>query len=137
MVKQGKSVKFQLRRVKFMPKELEAGVLYVSEEFNIAIHLCACGCGFKVRTPLGPTEWSVKQTPLGPSLIPSIGNWQQPCQSHYWIRHGEVKWAEKWTQEQIATRRLYEEQRRRIHYDASTYAQCGILQRFWHRFKGQ
>ena len=136
MVKQGTSVRFQLRRVKYMPKELKAGILYVSEEFNIAIHLCACGCGCKVRTPLGPTEWSVKETPLGPSLIPSIGNWQQPCQSHYWICRGKVKWAKKWTPEQIAAGRLWEEERRRIHYYEIKSAQSGIP-RGLRRPKGQ
>ena len=38
-------MKFKMRRVHYMPKDLKPGILYVSEEFNIAIHLCACGCG--------------------------------------------------------------------------------------------
>jgi len=74
-----------LQRVHYMPKELKPGILYVSEEFGIAAHLCPCGCGSKIRTPLGPTEWSVEATNSGPSLRPSVGNWQQACQSHYWI----------------------------------------------------
>ena len=84
---------FEMQRVHYMPKELRPGVLYVSEEFDIAMHLCACGCGSKVKTPLGPTEWSVEETKSGPSLRPSVGNWQQACQSHYWINRGEVRWA--------------------------------------------
>ena len=84
-----------------MPKELHAGMLYVSEEFGAAAHLCACGCGAKIRTPLGPTEWSVEETSAGPTLRPSVGNWQQACQSHYWIWRGEVNWATQWTPEQI------------------------------------
>src|SRR5580700_141176 len=95
-------MKFKLERVHYMPKELAPGVLYVSQDFDIAMHLCACGCGSKVKTPLGSTEWSVEETRGGPSLRPSIGNWQQACQSHYWIKHGEVLWAEKWTAEEIA-----------------------------------
>jgi hypothetical protein len=27
------------------------------------------------------------------SLYPSIGNWNFACQSHYWIRRNEVRWA--------------------------------------------
>lgn len=46
----------RLERVHFMPTALEPRVLYVSEEFGAAAHLCACGCGSKIRTPLGPTE---------------------------------------------------------------------------------
>src|SRR5271165_7625051 len=73
----GTVMKVEMQRVHYMPKELNPGVLYVSEEFDIAMHLCACGCGSKVKTPLGPTEWSVEETKSGPSLRPSIGNWQQ------------------------------------------------------------
>ena len=105
-------MRFQLQRVQYMPKELKAGVLYVSEEFDIAMHLCPCGCGSKVKTPLGPTEWSVEETKNGPSLWPSVGNWQQACQSHYWIDHGEVMWAEEWTPKRIAAGRRHEERRR-------------------------
>lgn len=94
-----------------MPRVLEAGVLYVAEEFGAAAHLCACGCGSKVRTPLGPVDWSLEVTPSGPSLFPSIGNWQQPCRSHYWIRRGEVRWAESWSEGRVLAAR--ENERRR------------------------
>jgi hypothetical protein len=129
-------VKFQLQHVHYMPKELRPGVLYVSKEFGIAMHLCACGCGSKVKTPLGPTEWSVKETKSGPSLRPSIGNWQQACQSHYWIKRGEVLWVEKWTPEEIAEGRRHEEARRRAHYAALDRKRGGILQRLWRALKG-
>jgi hypothetical protein len=99
-----------------MPKKLEPGVLYVSEEFGAVAHLCPCGCGSKIRTPLGPTEWSLKVTRMGPSLFPSIGNWQLPCKSHYWIKHGKIIWASSWTPEQIATGRHNEEERRHAYY---------------------
>ena len=85
-----------------MPKDLQAGVLYVSEEFFTAAHLCACGCGTKIRTPLGPTEWSVEEDPQGPTLWPSVGNWQQACRSHYWFHNGEVVWGDAWSPAQIA-----------------------------------
>ena len=123
----------QLRHVEFMPKELESGILYVSQRFGTAAHLCACGCGAKIRTPLGPTEWAVHETPSGPSLWPSVGNWQQACQSHYIIRAGKIVWAGKWTPEQIAAGRRDEEERRRAHYDA--LYPLGIWQRFWRWLK--
>jgi hypothetical protein len=124
-------MKFELQRVRYMPKELAPGILYLSEEFDIAMHLCACGCGSKVKTPLGPTEWSVVETKSGPSLRPSVGNWQQGCQSHYWITNGEVRWAEKWTPEQIAAGRRHEEERRHAYYDALDRTRGGTLQRIW------
>lgn len=124
-------MKFAMQRVHYMPKELKPGVLYVSEEFDIAMHLCACGCGSKVKTPLGPTEWSVTETRGGPSLRPSIGNWQQPCQSHYWITGGKIVWGKKWTPKQIAAGRRQEEERRRAYYDALDRKRGGLLQRLW------
>lgn len=123
-------MKFELQRVHYMPKELKPGILYVSEEFDIAIHLCACGCGSKVKTPLGPTEWSVLETKSGPSLSPSVGNWQQPCQSHYWIDSGTIKWARKWTAEQIEAGRQHEEARRRDYYGKLERQRGGWPQKF-------
>lgn len=123
-------MKIGLQRVHYMPKELKAGVLYVAEEFGAVAHLCACGCGSKVRTPLGPTEWSLEETDAGPTLYPSIGNWQQACQSHYWIYRGEIRWADKWTPEQIAAGRRSEEERRRAYYDALYRQRAGVLKRF-------
>jgi len=129
------SDEIELCRVRYMPKELESGVLYVSEEFGAAAHPCACGCGSKIRTPLGPPEWALEETDGGPSLSPSVGNWQQPCQSHYWIRRGEVRWAGKWTPEQIAAGRRGEEERRRNYYDALDRKRGGPLHRMWRWMK--
>lgn len=117
-----------------MPKELEPGVLYVSEEFGTAAHLCACGCGAKIRTPLGPTEWTFYDTPAGPTLHPSVGNWQQPCQSHYIISKGQIIWAAKWSANQIESGCAAEELSRKIYYD-NLYKNKGILRRAWNWIK--
>lgn len=126
---------FNLQRVQYMPKELKPGVLYVSEEFGAAAHLCACGCGSKIRTPLGPTEWALEETDSGPSLRPSVGNWQQACQSHYWIYRGEVMWDGKWKPEQVATGLRREEKRRRKYYDSLDRKRHSRLRGFWGRVK--
>src|SRR5258706_4587133 len=110
-------MKIELQRVQYMPKGLRPGVLYVAEEFGAAAHLCACGCGSKVRTPLGPTEWSVEETERGPTMHPSIGNWQQECRSHYWIQDGNVVWGRQWSQSQIEAGRADEQERRREYFD--------------------
>ena len=123
--------RFDVERVHFMPKDMRPGVLYVSQEFGTVAHLCACGCGSKVRTPLGPTAWSVEETKKGPTLRPSVGNWQKPCRSHYLIIRGEVVWAQQWTPEEVAAGRLAEEKRRSAHYDALDRQRTGILARFW------
>lgn len=122
-------MRVELRRVEYMPAVLEPGVLYVAEAFGAAAHLCACGCGSKVRTPLGPTEWSLSDGPSGLSLDPSIGNWQRPCRSHYWILDGEVVWSEPWTEEQVRVGRAREEARREAFFASRT----GRLRRIWPR----
>lgn len=120
--------RFDLRNVQYMPSKLDPGVLYVAKAFGAAAHLCACGCGTIVRTPLD--RWSLTESRKGPSLNPSIGNWQEPCQSHYWITRGQVRWAGKWTPEQIAAGRLGEEERRRAHYETTDRKHRGMIDRF-------
>jgi hypothetical protein len=128
-------MKFELQRVSYMPKDLKPGIIYMAEQFDIAMHLCACGCGSKVKTPLGPTEWSVTETKKGPSLFPSIGNWQLGCQSHYWIKRGDVVWAGKWTPEQIVAGRTNEDQRRQAYYKAQNYQRSGRMSKLLQRLK--
>lgn len=128
-------MRIELQRVDYMPKELKPGVLYISQKFGIAAHLCACGCGAKIRTPLGPTEWSIKKTRNGPTLWPSVGNWQQRCQSHYYIRRGEVIWSEKLTPEEIAAGRADEEKRRTAYYEARDRHRNRPLPKLWSRIK--
>lgn len=127
--------RLRLERVHYMPKALEPGVLYASEEFGAAAHLCACGCGAKIRTPLGTTEWTLEETSDGPSLSPSVGNWQQPCRSHYWIWRGDVEWHGDWTVAQVEAGRRAEQRRRKAHFarrDRQRYAQAKSSgRRFW------
>jgi hypothetical protein len=105
-----------LSKVKYVPKVLEPNVLYVSEEFHTAAHLCLCGCGTKVVTPLGPAKWTFREEAGRPSLWPSIGNWQLPCKSHYVIKGGEVLWAGQWTDEEIEAGRKRESAALEAHY---------------------
>lgn len=109
-----------LALVEDMPTNLEAGILYVSEEYEIACHRCACGCGTPVYTPLGPTEWRFFNDGGVPSLKPSIGNWTLPCRSHYWILRGRIVWAGAWTDEQVRMGREVEQLRRERHYGSTS-----------------
>lgn len=87
--------------VEFIPSLLSQGVLYVSEKYKTATHLCACGCGTKIVTPLRPTDWTLTKRGNSVSLRPSIGNWNHPCKSHYWIRDNRVVWAGTMTRQEI------------------------------------
>lgn len=83
---------YHVLKVESFPRPLAAGVLYFSERFSAAAHACACGCGREVITPLSPVQWQLKRGSRGASLRPSIGNWNFPCRSHYWITDGRVEW---------------------------------------------
>jgi hypothetical protein len=119
-----------LKQVTYLPQELAPDILYVSNEYAVAGHLCACGCGNKVVTPLGPAEWSFSERKGRPTLRPSIGNWQLPCRSHYVISDGVIKWADEWSDAQIAAGRRSEEEHRHRYY-ASLDRDRGLGHRFW------
>jgi hypothetical protein len=76
-----------------MPSELSGGILYIAKRFNTASHLCCCGCGSRVVTPLNAAKWRLIEHRGTVSLRPSIGNWSLPCRSHYWIESNRIRWA--------------------------------------------
>lgn len=127
----------RLQRVRFMPKTLEPGLLYVSEEFGAVAHLCSCGCGAKIRTPIGPLDWQFTDAPDGPSLYPSIGNWQQACRSHYWIRQGKIIPAPDWTEHEVQTGRAIEEKRDRAYYERIHSKRRDVSERLWNWLKNK
>ena len=120
----------KLERVQYVPKQLAPGILYVSERYSVAAHLCACGCGNKVVTPLGPAEWSFTERMGQASLWPSVGNWQLPCRSHYIIGNGNIHWAGAWSDAQIAAGRSAEEHRRQVYYAEKAQSE-GFLNWLW------
>ena len=94
--------------VENVPEDVKEGVLYVSTKYASAIHKCCCGCGNEVVTPLSPAEWSLTFDGESVSLDPSIGNWDFPCRSHYWIVRNQVRTAAPWSQKKIETGRARE-----------------------------
>ncbi|MDK2661631.1 DUF6527 family protein [Cupriavidus consociatus] len=87
--------------VELAPRVLQPGRLYISPKYGAAVHLCCCGCGEKVVTPLSPAEWQINLTHGRATLRPSIGNWSMACQSHYWIRGNRVIWGGQLSKRQI------------------------------------
>lgn len=87
--------------VDFIPDKLKDGTIYVSVAYATAAHKCCCGCGREVVTPLSPTDWKLIFDGESISLDPSIGNWNFPCQSHYWIEGNKVLWARRWSEKEI------------------------------------
>lgn len=93
--------RLEQRFVTSAPRELDPGILYISLEYTTMLHLCACGCGSKVVTPLSPKDWRFTFDGRTVSVNPSVGSWSLPCRSHYVIEHGVIRWAGDWTDEQI------------------------------------
>ena len=81
------------RFVESAPEALDDGVLYVSIPYSTALHLCPCGCGSEIVTPISRQGWTLAFDGESISLHPSIGNWNYPCRSHYWIRRDRIEWA--------------------------------------------
>jgi len=94
--------------VDIMPEKLENGIVYISEKFALAIHKCCCGeCGWETVMPFNlpncdsqaknPHAWEIilKKTEGAEDIVsftPSIGNFQYPCKSHYYITDNNIIW---------------------------------------------
>jgi len=111
-----KQARFRHEVVDFIPEKLQPGILYVTTDRDVAGHLCACGCGREVITPLSPTDWSIAFDRRGTTLFPSIGNWAFPCRSHYFIRDGGVVWARDMSDKAIAQGRQRDRARKQRYY---------------------
>jgi hypothetical protein len=103
-------------------EDIREGTIYISIRFATATHLCCCGCGNKVVTPIRPTDWKLIFDGKTISLEPSIGNWSFACRSHSFIRHNKVKWARQWSEEQIAMGRQHDSLAKGEYYGTSTAA---------------
>lgn len=110
-------MKLSHKFVKNIPElnHLEDGMLYVSIDYSTAIHKCCCGCGSEIVTPLSPDKWKLIFDGKTVSIYPSIGNWDYPCRSHYWITNNEIDWAPKWSREEVEHARIKEVQSTETH----------------------
>lgn len=77
--------------VEFIPSSLEDGKLYVSMLYRTCVHLCPCGCGEKVITPLNSHGWTLHFNGKV-TLRPSVGNYNLSCRSHYFITDNHIEW---------------------------------------------
>lgn len=104
--------------VENIPENAKDGILYISTKYATAIHKCCCGCGNEVVTPLSPAQWSLTFDGDSVSLDPSIGNWNFPCRSHYWITRNKVRSAPAWSKRKIDSGRLREQERMERYFDS-------------------
>lgn len=123
--------------VDVVPQVLQTGKLYICIQHATSVHLCCCGCGNEVVTPLTPTDWSLIFDGRTVSLYPSIGNWAFPCNSHYWIKKNRIEWAKGWTREQIAIGRQMDSEAKEEYFESNSTPlprqkyRSGWWRRFW------
>lgn len=102
--------------VEFIPKQLDQGVLYISLKYRTATHMCCCGCGTKIVTPLTPTDWQLTEKDGRVSLWPSVGNWNHSCQSHYIINKNMIRWVRTMSAWEIARGREHDTAAKEAYY---------------------
>ncbi|WP_199746050.1 DUF6527 family protein [Corallococcus sp. AB030] len=105
--------------MQYIPEQLEPELLYVSLEYGTVAHLCCCGCGEEVVTPLTPTDWRITYDGQTISLWPSIGNWNIACRSHYVIDRGWVIEARPWSDKRIEAERRRDKKAKARYYGTS------------------
>ena len=94
----GRTVAVEPRFVDSAPGILEPGVMYVSTRHKTVLHLCACGCGHEVVTPLAPHRWRLVFDGETVSLEPSVSNGVLACRSHYIIIRNMIDWRRPMTE---------------------------------------
>ncbi|WP_157775204.1 DUF6527 family protein [Hartmannibacter diazotrophicus] len=94
-------MKYRYLLVDRIPRHLEEGVVYHTEEFELAGLLCACGCGHRI-TLLVPDSHQVWDEGGHATIRPSIGVFDAPCKSHYVISAGDVQWLRAFSDAQAA-----------------------------------
>lgn len=97
---------FQPEFVDAFPDALETGIFYISLGYDTCAHLCACGCGAEVVTPLSPAQWAFTYDGENITMQPSVGNWALDCGSHYVISRGRVRWVAQFSSDEIARNRV-------------------------------
>ncbi len=84
MIKQFKTLYVDTLPLK---KDMEEGIVYVSERTWQSSHLCACGCGDEILTPLVRGGWKhVVNEKDEITLFPSVTS--ESCDSTYSINQG-------------------------------------------------
>lgn len=81
--------------VEYIPAEgadLVPGIVYISMKHKTVVHRCPCGCGGLSEFVLDPIRFRIEYDGRGVTFIPSIGNSNLQCRSHYWIRENQICW---------------------------------------------
>ena len=88
---------YKYQTVDRIPKQLNEGIVYHNNDFELAALLCPCGCGHRI-TLLVPDSHQISSDKGLPSIYPSIAVCDAPCKSHFFIRQGRIDWMNAFSQ---------------------------------------
>jgi hypothetical protein len=89
-----------------------------------------------VVTPISPVGWKLIFDGETVTLSPSVGSWDFPCRSHYFIRHDTVVWGADMSREEIEWGRARDRNAPDEHFGNKTsHRQKRNTKWFWDRFK--
>jgi hypothetical protein len=89
-------MRFVYQAVERIPSQLQNGIVYHSEEFELAGLLCACGCAHRITLLVADGHEVISENGLA-TVRPSIAVCDAACKSHYVITAGNVEWLEAYS----------------------------------------
>jgi hypothetical protein len=93
---------FVYQAVERIPRQLQPGIVYHSEEFELAGLLCACGCGHRIMLLVPDSHQVICEEGLA-TIRPSIAVCDGPCKSHYLITAGRTEWLNAFSSDQATS----------------------------------
>lgn len=110
-----------------LPPQVGPFEFHYSRRFEMAALSCACGCGHRVMLNLLDQHQLVIEDGL-PSVTPSILVSDAPCLSHFFIRRGQVEWAQHWSKKTV-DRVMQSQVRRHVEQDKKRKPKRSFLRR--------
>lgn len=110
-----------------LPPKVGPFEFHYSRRFDMAALACACGCGHRVMLNLLDQHQLVIEGGL-PTVTPSILVTDAPCLSHFFIRSGQVVWAQQWSKTTV-DRVMQSQVRRHVEQDKRSKTKPSILRR--------
>ncbi len=110
-----------------LPAQVKPFEFHYSRRFEMAALACACGCGHRIMLNLLDQHRLVIEEGL-PTVKPSILVSDAPCLSHFFIKRGQVEWAQQWSKEEV-DRVMQYQIRRHVEQDKRGKSKLSILER--------
>jgi hypothetical protein len=110
-----------------LPPQVGPFEFHYSRRFEMAALACACGCGHRVMLNLLDQHQLVIEGGL-PTVTPSILVSDAPCLSHFFVRRGQVEWAQQWSKKTV-DRVMQSQVRRHVEQDKKRRPKPSFLRR--------